>query len=204
MQIERRELPVELRVKSGEGENETPTLQGYGAVFNSLSEPLWGFREQIANGAFATTIQHDDVRFLFNHNPDHVLGRNKAQTLTLTEDEKGLRFEAKLPDTQFARDLAESVRRGDIDQCSFGFTVSNEEWNYEPEEPVRTLREVKLFDVSLVTYPAYQDTSASVRSMKEVFEEQIAQAKKEQKPEVDPAVTASSRARELDMIRSGF
>lgn len=205
MQIERRELPVELRIKSGDGEDKTPILEGYGAVFDSLSEELWGFREKIEQGAFAETIKNDDVRFLFNHNPDHVLGRNTAKTLTLNEDKKGLRFDVELPDTQFAKDLSESVRRGDINQCSFGFVVEKDSWDYTDEDmPIRSLEQVKLFDVSLVTYPAYQDTSASVRSMKEIFEEQIAQAKQKHETEIDPAITAASRTRELDMIRSGF
>lgn len=172
--MERRGIPVEFRVK--QEEDKPPILEGYGAVFDKLSEELWGFREKIAKGAFRETIKTDDIRFLFNHNADHVLGRNTAGTLQLNEDENGLRFEVQLPDTQFARDLAISVERGDIDQCSFGFFTEKDSWDRTDEDStIRTLEQVSLFDVSLVTYPAYTDTSASVRTMKDTYEEHMAE-----------------------------
>lgn len=153
--------PSELRV---DGEKER-RLYGYAAVFNVLSEPMWGFREKIAPGAFKESIEKDDIRALWNHNPDKILGRTRAKTLFLSEDSHGLHFEVLLPDTQTARDLAESVRRGDVSQNSFGFMLmdkSGEEWN--EDGTVRVLKKVRLLDVSPVTYPAYKDTEVHVRS----------------------------------------
>lgn len=175
-------------------ESETPVLEGYAAVFDTLSEELWGFRERIAKGAFAKTIKEDDIRFLFNHNSDHVLGRLKANTLSLNEDDRGLHFRCELPDTSFAKDLAESVRRGDIDQCSFGFYVVTDNWNKENGVIVRTLEEVELFDVSLVTYPAYKDTTASVRSAQTLFQEKIQELEA-------PAMEAEAQSRILVLKR---
>lgn len=140
---------------------------GYAAKFNTWSSDLGGFREQILPGAFLESLARDDVRCLLNHNPDRVLGRNRAGTLTLGEDESGLRFEVDAPDTGWARDLEKSVARGDINQCSFAFTVDagGDEWVWtsDPNQlDERTIRRAKLFDVSIVTYPAYEDTEASV------------------------------------------
>lgn len=138
---------------------------GHAAVFNVVGDGGW-FREQIAPGAFSKSIGQDDVRALFNHNPDYVLGRNTAKTLTLREDEKGLLIEIDPPDTQFARDLKVSIARGDISQMSFGFEIISEErqkgTGSEPD--LFTLREVKLWDVSPVTFPFYQQTDVSVHS----------------------------------------
>jgi len=175
-------------------ESETPALEGYAALFDTLSEELWGFRERIAKGAFAKTIKADDIRFLFNHNADHVLGRNRAKTLSLNEDDQGLKFRVDLPGTQFAGDLAESVKRGDIDQCSFGFYVVTDNWKKENGVIVRTLEEVELFDVSLVTYPAYKDTTASVRSAQTLFQEKIQELEA-------PAMEAEAQSRILVLKR---
>ena len=120
---------------------------------------------------FHKALTADDVRALLNHDKNYVLGRNRSGTLVLTEDERGLRFEVTAPNTQWARDLAESVRRGDIDQCSFGFQAVRDDWRTADGFDERTLLEVRLFDVSIVTYPAYLDTSANVRSCAEVLAE---------------------------------
>jgi hypothetical protein len=153
---------IELRIDQDEGNK--PKIRGHAAVFNKLSEPMFGFREQIAPGTFAKTIKKDDIRALFNHDPNYVLGRNKAKTLTLTEDDKGLYIEIDPPDTSWARDLQESIKRNDINQMSFGFIVEKDEWLQEKgKESIRTLQEVKLFDVSPVTFPAYPQTSVKVR-----------------------------------------
>jgi uncharacterized protein len=144
------------------------TVSGYAAVFGVLSEDLGGFREQIAPGAFKKTIRESDVRLLWNHSDGEVLGRSrpgKSSTLTLAEDASGLLFECPLPDTHRGRDVPELVRRGDVDQCSFGFLTIRDVWEYlENGDVIRTLLEVRLFDVSLVTFPAYAETSADVRA----------------------------------------
>lgn len=125
------------------------------------------FRERIAPGAFAEAIREDDVRALFNHDPNLILGRTTAGTLLLAEDETGLRYEIDPPETQWARDLMVSVERGDISQSSFGFSVVREEWQApsSPNElPLRTILEARLYDVSPVTFPAYEETTAEARS----------------------------------------
>ncbi len=153
---------TELRVD--QGENQKPIIKGYAAVFNVLSEDLGGFREQVAPGAFKDTIARDDIRALFNHDPNYVLGRTKNRTLRLVEDEKGLAIEIDPPDTQWSRDLQESIKRGDITQMSFGFRAVRDEWKQEEKKtPIRTLIENWLRDVSPVTFPAYPQTSVKVR-----------------------------------------
>jgi uncharacterized protein len=162
-EIERRNIElVELRVI--DEKDQKPKIRGYAAVFNNLSENLGGFREKIDPGAFKKSIESDDIRALRNHNPDYVLGRNKAGTLTLSEDDKGLSIEIDPPDTTYARDLQESIKRGDISQMSFGFVTIKDDWQHEKgKDSIRTLQEVRLFDVSPVTYPAYPQTSVKVR-----------------------------------------
>ncbi len=168
--IERRTYLVnEFRVDQ-EGDDMPPKISGHAAVFDQLSEDLGGFRERIAAGAFAKTLQSADVRALFNHDPNFVLGRNKSGTLRLKEDITGLAIEIDPPDTQLARDLMISMKRGDISQMSFGFRTNSDQWNKVAGEWIRTLLAVELFDVSPVTYPAYTQTDVAVRSMKQAIE----------------------------------
>lgn len=161
---ERRHFVVaDLRAVRAEGK--PAMISGHAAVFNSATDLGW-FREQIRPGAFADSIKADDVRALFNHDPNIVLGRNTAGTLRLGEDDKGLAIEIDPPDTQQARDLIVSMERGDVTQMSFGFFTEKEEWDESDRtSPLRTLIKVRLFDVSPVTYPAYPDTDVSVRSL---------------------------------------
>lgn len=163
----------EIRCYSGEvraeQHDQQPTrIIGYGSVFNSRSEPLWGFREIIKPGAFDDVLG-DDVRGLFNHDPNFILGRSASGTLTVSTDDRGLRYDIEAPDTQTIRDLVLApMLRGDINQSSFAFKVARdgERW-YEDEEGV-VIREIsrfsRLFDVSPVTYPAYQEADSGVRS----------------------------------------
>ena len=155
----------ELRMDEPEGEAAPVVVTGYAAVFDSPAMIDDFMKEVIAPGAFATSIASGDVRALIDHDPRLVIGRTRAGTLTLAEDTKGLRVEITLPKTQVARDLAESMRRGDIDQMSFGFYTKKDAWDHTTTPPTRTLREVELFDVSVVTFPAYDDTSAALRSL---------------------------------------
>ena len=167
MLIERRYYPAtEIRV-AAEGE---PKLTGYAAVFNSQSEDLGGFREIILPGAFSQAIKEDDVRALWNHDPNYVLGRNRSKTLTLAEDDHGLMINVIPPDTQWARDLLVSIGRGDVTQMSFGFGVppDGQRWEKEHGEDVRYLIRVRpLFDISPVTYPAYPVTEVQARNIYE-------------------------------------
>ncbi len=161
--IEHRSFDFSFDVESRDDKQQT--LTGHAAVFNTYSDMGW-FQERILPGAFTKTIKSDDVRALFNHNPNYVLGRNKAGTLLLSEDAEGLAVRIIPPDTQFARDLLISINRGDISQMSFAFRTIGEEWekgeNGNPDS--RSLVEAKLYDVSPVTYPAYPQTSIAVRS----------------------------------------
>ncbi len=144
-------------------EGAAPMIRGYAAVFDQLSLPLgWGFREKIRAGAFAASLS-DDVRGLWNHNPDYVLGRTTNNTLRLNEDEMGLRIEIDPPDTQLAQHFLTNIDRGDVNQMSFLFRALDEEWDEIDGELVRTLTKVKLYEVSPVTFPAYPQTSVSVR-----------------------------------------
>lgn len=159
--FQRRSFPLrELRVEPGPDNQRK--IVGYAAVFDVLSEPLWGFREKIRKGAFTKTIGEADIRALFNHNENYVLGRNTAGTLKLWEDDTGLGIEILTPDTQWARDLIVTMERGDVDQMSFSFRVVREEWTHTPVEEIRTLIEVEARDVSPVTFPAYTQTRKSV------------------------------------------
>jgi len=161
---ETRIATAELRVVAADG---TPTkIAGHAAKFDSLSEDLGGFRERIAPGAFAKSIQSGDIRALWNHDANIVLGRNKAGTLRLSEDSAGLAFEVDAPDTQLVRDMVMApIARGDVNQCSFGFYTMADKWAKVDGEWIRTLLECELFDVSPVTYPAYPSTDVAVRSL---------------------------------------
>ena len=165
-------MPIERRT-ANEGvelreEGDTLTAIGYASVFDSLSQNLGGFVERVAPGAFRSTLKQADVRALFNHEPDHLLGRTGNGTLRLSEDDRGLRYEVDLPDTTLGRDVAELLRRTDLYGSSFGFRVIDDSWS-ESEDgyPLRTLNEVALRDVGPVSFNAYPDASASLRSLAE-------------------------------------
>jgi len=161
MKMERRFFSTVLRAKSDK--SGPKRLIGYVAKFNELSGDLGGFREKIAPGAFAESIKNDDIRALFNHDSNFVLGRTSAGTLQLSEDRNGLLMEVVLPDTQAARDLWQSVSRGDITSQSFSFTTIKDSYETVDGEQIRTLLEVKLFDVGPVTFPAYESSDIQAR-----------------------------------------
>lgn len=187
--LERRSVTLkELRIDTGqEGENKHPQIIGYASVFDSWSEELGGtfpFREKVLLGAFAESIVHDDIRALFNHDPNYVLGRNKAGTLELAEDEKGLLVKITPPDTQWAKDLLVSIQRGDITQMSFGFIVLEDIWQESEGVDVRELLKVKLFDVSPVTFPAYSQTECNIRSAEDIYKTKPIKRESDAKPSI--------------------
>lgn len=153
------------------GDEPTVAFHGHAAVFNKrtlIGSKRWGFWEQIANGSFAKTIQEADVRFLVNHDPSMLLARNKAGTMSLSEDDTGLVTDAPSLDLRqsYTNDFAIALERGDISQMSFAFEPI--EWRLEELDDGKmlvTLTEVRLWDVSIVTYPAYEDTDAGLRSL---------------------------------------
>jgi HK97 family phage prohead protease len=159
MEIERRTYTA--TIEKGEERN----VKGYASVFGKQSQDLGGFREIIAPTAFEGRLD-DDVRALFNHDSNLILGRTTSKTLRLFVDSEGLGYDVDFPNTSYANDLLESVKRGDITQSSFAFTVREDEWLYEDGEIVRVVhRADKLYDVSPVTYPAYTDATAAMRSL---------------------------------------
>lgn len=165
-EIEERSALAELAV---EPEAEKPKLSGYAAVFGRAND-LGPFVEEIAPGAFTASLATSpDVIANLNHDESALLGRTTSGTLTLSEDETGLRFEIAPPDTSTGRDVLELVRRGDISECSFAFIATNETWETLPDgREKRTILAADLFDVSLVTIPAHSGTSVSLRSIQKV------------------------------------
>lgn len=169
-----------VEIRTGEGDAAIPKVRGYAAVFGKDSENLgsenYQFREVIEPGAFDDVLL-DDVRALLNHDPNFILARSKngEGTLTIGTDSIGLWYEFEAPDTTAGRDLTVSIKRGDIDQSSFSFTVSKDGQTWEEKQegdgPVimkRTIKKVsRLYDVSPVTYPAYPDATVALRSLQE-------------------------------------
>lgn len=165
MDIERRSYSLDS-AEVRKNDDGAAVLRGHAAVFDKLSENLGGFRERIEPGAFDDALE-DDVRALFNHDPNLILGRTRSGTLKLDVDDSGLSYEVTLPDTQTGRDLAISVERGDIDQSSFAFVVEKDSWGKDKDgQIIRTILKVsRLFDVSPVTYPAYPDATVGKRGL---------------------------------------
>ena len=167
LDLERRAFVTGLEIEAREDGKRR--LRGHAAVFNQLSEDLGGFREQITPGAFVEAIEKDDVRLLINHD-GLPLARNRSGTLRLAEDARGLAIEADLdesdPDVQR---LLPKLARGDVSQMSFSFSVkpAGQDWAKDDEgRTVRTLKKLRLFDVSVVTYPAYPQTDIAVRELR--------------------------------------
>ena len=159
-ELERRFFNAKIELRAGD---ESRLIHGYAAVFNSLSQVMWGFREQIAPGAFAESLA-DDIRALWNHDTGRVLGRTKSGTLRLEEDAVGLRIEVDAPSSAEAE--LESIERGDVDQMSFGFKTLEDTWSEDEDGMlIRTLKKLKLFEVSPVTFPAYTATSVALRDL---------------------------------------
>jgi Escherichia/Staphylococcus phage prohead protease len=172
--IERRLVASNLSCRAADDDDSPGTLTGWAAVFNSRSQDLGGFIEQMLPGCFDRVLaSNPDVRCLMNHDPNLVLGRTTNQTLSLRADSKGLWFWCKLPNTSTARDLYALIQRGDVSQCSFAFGLEqgDDEWSQEndsvtgKQNALRTIRNVSnLYDVSSVTTPAYLATSVSARN----------------------------------------
>ena len=157
-----RSVPVNFQTRSDDA---GPVIAGYFAVFNNPTE-LWpGCIEQIAPGAFASSL-NGDVRALIDHDTRLVIGRTVAGTLTIREDDSGLYGEIKINEHDSdAMNLYARVQRGDVSQCSFGFDIVAEDYVVSPDGQTCTwtIREVKLYEVSVVTFPAYDATSVSAR-----------------------------------------
>ena len=180
--IEYRSLDVELRAAdSDEGKL---IVEGYAAKFNVLSVPLgWaGIREQIEPGAFKNSLEKDSQLVHWNHNDDIVLASTKSRSAELSEDDIGLKMRAELANTTWGRDTYELVKRGDVKTMSFGFQIVRQEFDEtDPKNIKRTLKEVRLFEVSIVPYPAYPQTNVKARSIDDALKE-YRDAKKSEQP----------------------
>lgn len=164
-------------------DDENMIIEGYALKFNKESNLLGEFVEVISPEALRNA-DLSDVRCLIDHNSSYVLGRTVADTLKLEVDDVGLRFRCELPNTSYARDLYENIKLGNINQCSFGFTIEEDGDEFERREDgifKRTVNKIRsLFDVSIVTYPAYEDTDVapalrSIKNIKESEQKQIEQ-----------------------------
>ena len=155
-------LPAEVRA-----DGETIKVSGYAAVFNRETDIGGSYREVIASGAFTDAIGRDDVVFVINHE-GLPLARTRSGTLTLREDDKGLYMETELdPTDPDVMSIIPKMKRGDLDKMSFAFLPSVQEWDESGDIPIRTIREAALFDVSIVTNPAYEGTDIGLRSLEE-------------------------------------
>jgi HK97 family phage prohead protease len=168
----------ETRVSDAEFEiravGDKMTFSGYAAVFNSDSQPL-PFIERIAPGAFKRSLQsRNDVKLLWNHDSGEPLASTRSGTMRLVEDSKGLRVEAELAPTTRGKDLSILMQRGDIDKMSFGFNVQSDSWS--PDGNIRTLESVRLLEVSIVSFPAYESSVAQVRSINEIEVDKLSDA----------------------------
>lgn len=172
IQLEKRtykssDIGIEKREDGG------PVIKGHAAIFNVIESGGW-FREQVAPGAFKESLKQDDVRALWNHNTEIVLGRNKADTLKLWEDKKGLAVEIYPSDTELVRGYMDMIERGDVSQMSFGFIVKKAMWEEEEDQDdLRTIQQVELWEVSPVTFPFYKGTDVSLKSEHRAWRDSI-------------------------------
>jgi len=207
-----------------EESSDSPTIEGYAAVFHNDADPgteyeLWSDPsmravERVARGAFSRAIQDgDDVRGLFNHDPSLLLGRTSAGTMQIEEDERGLRYRIDMPDTQTGRDVSELIDRGDVSGSSFGFVVEQESWMESDDQDgrrtaVRTIESVRLLDAGPVTYPAYAGTSAgradgsTVRAVGSVDEARASYQRWKERTMPLEARLAAARARAAEVASS--
>lgn len=196
--IEKRTIGIyELRMSEGEPKTDTEgkpirnrTVEGYAATYNSWADMGW-IKETIERGAFTGALIGSDVRAFFNHDRNQILARERSNTLTVWEDEKGLKFRFDIPESR--NDILEMIERKDVDECSFAFRVKKERYVWTEGDNVpdeRYIEEIEeLRDISLVTFPAYNDTSVSLRSKEEYRSKQ----------EPEKAKTESSN--ELELIK---
>jgi Escherichia/Staphylococcus phage prohead protease len=200
-----RETRVVMGIEIRAGEDGKPRLIGYASVFNTRSEGL-PFVEIVRPGAFRKSLDSGaDVVALVEHEVGKIIGRRSADTLTVNEDERGLRYEVILPDTQAGRDVAENVRRGDIKGSSFGFRTRKDRWDYASDPMIRELLEVDILDVAPTAMPAYPKTDVALRSLdnakaeaSKADEERIqAEQAKVQADQDEAELEADARARDL-------
>lgn len=167
--FERRAL-LDCRVTSEDGRR----LSGYAIKFHSLSVDLGGFQEYIAPEAVDRSLRDAlDIRALVDHDSSKVIGRTRSGTLTLRKDTTGLAFTMEPdPAISYANDIMRAVSRGDVSGMSFGFRTLADEWNFEGDTPIRTVTDMRISEISVVTFPAYPSTDVAMRSLNQVRESQ--------------------------------
>lgn len=197
---ERRTVVGEIELREADA---GATIGGYAAVFNQETVIAGLFRERLAPGAFADAIRTDDTVALFNHDSNYPLARISNQTLRLSEDKRGLKYEADLDmDDPDAQKVRAKIKRGTVKGSSFGFTVDEDEWDDSEVKrgklPLRTITRIgELYDVSPVTFPAYPQTSVSARSKEKAEEIAVAvkRAQEQAEAEKTPEIKAIESAR---------
>ena len=201
-----RYFPIEnVRAESDQKGNKK--ISGYAAVFEKFSQVIYNFKEKIAKGAFAETINGGDVRALWSHNTDLVLGRTRAGTLRLKEDDYGLFFELDLPDTSTGNDAFTLIKRGDVTGMSFGFSVEKESWEQgkEGNPHVRTLEKVALFEVSPTAFPAYEATSVQARDLSQLVKEvEVEWAEKMKQQNDSTTKPIGDLVRQINLLEKGL
>ena len=202
---ERRAISFPVTLEKREAEGESRKISGYAAVFEQKTKIGTWYEEQIVRGAF------DECDFSrcvlnFNHDDNNLLGRVSSGTLKLEIDEKGLRFECELPDTTTANDILTLIRRGDIEGCSFAFVVRESSWEWlSDEDPAqldqRTIMKIsEVFDVSVVTHPAYEQTSVDARSAEAAREQHREELRQEEEEKEKAEAESQSRLRQEQPI----
>jgi len=167
MEIRANQTILEIRELQ---ENSARTIQGYAVKWNELSNPIGGlFVEKFERGAFTESLKTNNQKAFWSHNSNYVLGSTRSNTLRLSEDDVGLRFEVDLPDSTWGNDAYTSIKRGDVDNVSFGFSLVNkdsEAWEDRSDGVlIRTVKTANLFEISPVAFPAYPQTEVSARSL---------------------------------------
>ena len=197
--MEKRIFNINSRVEEREDGKEV--VIGHASVYDSRSNNLGGFYEYIARGAFTDElIEKSDVRALINHDPNLILARSTSGTLKLQADEKGLRYEFQLPETSYGKDLAINLKNGNISQSSFAFTVKEDEWSSDDEgNDIRTITAIdRLYDISSVTYPAYNEAESFVVAQRGLS---LYKEKKEKQNEENDLVARSLAKLKIELIK---
>ncbi|UBK72390.1 HK97 family phage prohead protease [Clostridium perfringens] len=159
-------------------DTEEKVISGYINKFNTRSQYM-GFYEEVAKGAFDKTLADGhNIYAMYNHNSDMILGSTRSGSLKLNTDNIGLHFELRInPNISYASDIAELVKSGDLEGCSFGFWVTDDEWTYtEDKIDLRIIKELELIEVTITPFPAYLDSEASCRSF-DLHNEEVEKAK---------------------------
>ena len=205
--MEKRTFNIDTRVDTNDEGRDI--VVGHASVYDSKSNNLGDFYEYIERGAFTQElIEQSDVRALINHDQNLILARSTSGTLNLRADEKGLRYEFEMPETSYGKDLAISMKRGDISQSSFAFTVGEDEWSTNDlGENIRTIKKIDmLYDTAIVTYPAYSQAQSDLvvaqRGLKEYQESLVEETKEDIKEEKENnLVVGSLTSLKIELIK---